>query len=128
MEKEIVTQKHFDNPNIEKIGNLADNLSNYLEEGKKTTKATKYYMLGFIGIFLFLMLGGIIAVAFNSGGVGTFINNMWGGAEINYRIKCFNEQNQSMIFRLPSDAKDFMELFPNSKCDVIDVRTKTEEN
>ena len=108
--------------NTQKVVKCVESITDYVEEGKKTAKTTKVYLLVMLGVVLFIILGGIITIYFKSDGLDGFANNLFVMENAKVQIVCTNgEYNMTFITNGASinglrQALDFRELFNNSKC------------
>ncbi len=106
--------------NTKKVVDAFDKVGNSMEEMRKNAKVSKIYLAIMLGLILFLVVGGLIAIAAKSGGISQFIDNNWAVENINKRIICETE-NQNMTFRTIEDAHYFKLTFNNeSDCYIID--------
>ena len=103
--------------NTKKIINCVESVNDYVKEGSKTAKTTKYYLIFMLCLFAFLFVGAIIAVAIKSGGIGNFIDNMYVVDNVNDRIICYYEDD-NMTFRTPDQSYHFIHTFNNSYCEI----------
>ena len=105
--------------NSQKVINMVDEIADNMRESKKTAKVTKYYIIGILILFGFLVIGGIVMVAAKSGGIGNFFDNYFLTDNINKRIVCDNGFDQ-YSFRTAEEAYYFTQVFNNnSYCQII---------